>query len=258
MPCLNKSSHVKDAQREAGTHLAGEAGHLPLGTINMKKIGIIGGFGPWATAVFYTALVDACRKNQHGQPHIIVWNVPVLEKLEKDLLLHGKRLTAFIPLLTGAAKNLENAGADFIVLPCNTLHTLSPSITACISIPFVSIIDATVKHLQNKHIKSVGLLGTSVTVKHNLFKQKNHFIKFILPSHSVQKVIDQSVHIFVTTGNNKNLRKVLKSATNEFQKLHIQDVLVACTDFHGFCPDTPNIRIHDTLDILVEATVNML
>jgi len=225
---------------------------------NMKTIGIIGGFGPEATAQFYLQLVDACRKNQHGQPHIIVWNVPVPKNLEKDLLLHGKRLTAFIPLLTGAAINLEKAGADFIVLPCNTLHTVTPFIVTSVSIPFVNIIDATVKHLQNKRINSIGLLGTSVTAKHNLFKQKNPLINFILPSRSVQKIIDQSVHTLVATDNNKNLREALKSAMKDFQKTKIRDVLVACTDFHGLCPNIPDIRIHDTLDILVQATVNML
>jgi len=224
----------------------------------MKTIGIIGGFGPGATAVFYTALVDACRKNQHGQPHIIVWNVPVPENLEKDLLLHGKRLTSFIPLLTDAAINLEKAGADFIVLPCNTLHAVAPFIIASVSIPFVNIIYATAKHLQNKRINSIGLLGTSVTAKHNLFKQKNPLIKFILPTHSVQQAIDMAVHTFVSTDNSNDLRENIKSAMKDFQKTKIRDVLVACTDFHGFCPDTPNIRIHDTLDILVQATVNML
>lgn len=224
----------------------------------MKKVGIIGGFGPEATALFYTALVDACRKNLHTQPHVIVWNVAMPENLEKDVLLHGKRLSACIPLLTNAAKNLEKAGVDFMVLPCNTLHTLSQFIITSISIPFVSIIDATVKHLQDNHIKSVGFLGTSVTVKNNLFKQKNHLIKFILPSRSVQKVIDQSLHTFVTTGNNKNLREVLKPAMNEFENIHIRDVLVACTDFHGLLEINSSITLHDTLDILVQTTTGIL
>jgi len=50
----------------------------------------------------------------------------------------------------------------------------------------------------------------------------------------------------------------LNKAFISLKKEHVHDVLLACTDFHGLCPNIPSIRIHDTLEILVQATINMI
>ena len=139
----------------------------------MKTIGIIGGFGPEATAQFYlklTALSDA---------QIILRNVAVPKKLEHDLFIHGKSLPKFIPLLINAAKELERNGADFIVLPCNTLHVHEQVIRDSVKIPFLSIIASTNIFLKRKQIQTVGFLGSRVTIRENLFQQGAKDIHFV-------------------------------------------------------------------------------
>lgn len=222
----------------------------------MKTIGVIGGFGPEATAQFYLELVKKCRlSDQATQPHIIVRNVAVPKKLESDALLRGKNLALFVPLLTRAAKELEANGADFIVLPCNTLHVLTYAIKTSINIPFISIIDVSVDKLQRTNVRRVGLLGTSVTCGNNLFEKIDNTIKFVKPTRDLQQQLDRSVYRFVTMTDSESLRYVLSLAIQQFQKKGICDVLVACTDFHGLCPKRQGVTLHDTLDILIEATV---
>lgn len=226
---------------------------------HMKIIGIIGGFGPEATAQFYLQLIKKCRKVANGrQPHIIVRNVSVPKKLEHDALVLGKNLNRFIPLLTSAAKELENAGAELITLPCNTLHIHGGAIRASVRIPFISIIDASMKFLRNKNISHVGLLGSRITIQNNLFKRKAPDITFVTVDSKLQKQIDRALENFVSDQNSTRLRTALNKSFAFLTKIRVDNVLLACTDFHGLCPHVPNIRVHDTLDILVSETVSML
>jgi aspartate racemase len=226
---------------------------------NMKTIGIIGGFGPEATAQFYLKLVDACRKVNHGtQPHIILRNVSVPSVMEHDALLLGKSIDKFIPFLTRAAKDLEKSGAEFVVMPCNTLHIHEKRIRSAITVPFVSIVDASVLRLRRMKITRIGLLGSRLTNTHNLFKQQAPDITFVSVPSVIQIAIDTGLDTFVALNDSNLLRKALHKACVFLKQQDAHDVLVACTDFNGIIPPVRNIVIYDTLDILVEATVNML
>lgn len=225
----------------------------------MKTIGIIGGFGPEATAQFYLKLVAASRRVNRGtQPNIIVQNVAVPRDMEHKLLINGRNLDGFIPLLIRAAKNLECAGADMIVLPCNTLHVHEQVLQSSICIPFISIIRSTTKFLRRQNISRIGLLGSRVTVRENLFNKQTKEVTFINVPTNMQRHIDRGLNTFVRTQNSTQLGGVLKKSFRFFKDNNVQDVLLACTDFGSLCPDIRGIRIHDTVDILVHATVNML
>ena len=125
----------------------------------MKTIGIIGGFGPEATVQCILKLVETGRIANHGtQPQIILRNVSVPRNLEHDLLVNGNKINLFIPLLKNAAKELERAGADIIILPCNTLHVHERAIRSSITVPFISIVTSTVQFLQRRNLSLVGFL----------------------------------------------------------------------------------------------------
>lgn len=224
---------------------------------HMKTVGIIGGFGPKATAECFLRLIAEHRKAHHGlQPHIIIQNVSVPKDLEHDLLVRGKGINKFAPLLTGAAQQLERNGADIIILPCNTLHVHEDAIRKSIGVPFISIIDETARFLRTQKILRIGFLGSKLTVQENLFKKKTTHIIFIPVPSALQKRIDRGLDLFIGNQDGTILRRALHDSFIFFKNRDIRDVLVACTDFHDFCPN--NIHVHDTLDILVRATVNML
>lgn len=225
----------------------------------MKTIGIIGGFGPEATAQFYLRLVAAGRAKSNGrQPHIIMRNVSVPSLLEHDALVLGKNLDTFAPLLTNAARALERDGADVIVLPCNTLHVHEAAIRKSVSLPFISIVKETVRFLTHNNITKIGFLGSRVTVKENLFQKTAPSISFHAVNNAVQKDINKGLDLFVGTQDAHLLKLALRNAFLFLQKQQVEDVLLACTDFHGLCPPASNMQIHDTLEILVRATVDML
>ena len=89
----------------------------------MKTVGIIGGLGPETTSEFYLEIIFSCyQKNKISRPPIIIWNVPLEYKIEEDLITKATGEERYIPYLIDATKRLESGGADFLVMPCNSLH----------------------------------------------------------------------------------------------------------------------------------------
>ena len=71
-----------------------------------------------------------------------------------------------------AAKNLQEAGADYIVICTNTMHKVAPQIQEMISIPVIHIADATADALLGQGIKTAALLGTKYTMTQDFYKDK--------------------------------------------------------------------------------------
>ncbi len=124
----------------------------------MKTVGIIGGLGPETTAEFYLDIIFSCqKKNKTQRPPIIISSVPLKFKIEQDLIMKNKGAKRYIPFLTKEAKRLEKSGADFLVMPCNSLHVFINEIRQAVKIPVLSIIEETIKFLKKNKLKRVGI-----------------------------------------------------------------------------------------------------
>lgn len=124
---------------------------------NALTAGVIGGLGPDAT-VDFMARVLALTPAEQDQDHIhlLVDQNPAVPNRQAAILRGGKDAGA---ALAAMASGLEAAGADFIVMPCNAAHAFEQQIAAAISVPFVSIIDATVESVADD-AKRIGVLET--------------------------------------------------------------------------------------------------
>src|SRR5262249_54795617 len=63
------------------------------------------------------------------------------------------------PQLAASARGLEQAGADFLIIACNTAHAFAGEIEAAVSIPLISMIDATVDAAMEEKPLRVGVLA---------------------------------------------------------------------------------------------------
>lgn len=135
----------------------------------MKTIGLLGGMS-WESSVGYYRAINEGIKASLGGLHsaeIAMYSVDFdpIEKLQHDGDWEG---TAKI--LCEAAKYIQSAGADFLLICTNTMHKVAPQIEDAIDIPLLHIADATAEVLVNKGIKTVGLLGTAFTMEEDFYK----------------------------------------------------------------------------------------
>lgn len=154
-----------------------------------KVIGILGGMGPEATIDFFTKIVKG-TKARKDQEHlrILINNNPKIP--DRTLAIQGKGPSPLRQVVR-SAKLLESAGADFIVIPCVTVHHFFEPLQKKIKIPIVHLVAETVKYVQTrlKRIRKIGLIATTGTVRTGLFQKafSNSPIELILPSPEVQR-----------------------------------------------------------------------
>ena len=132
-----------------------------------KTVGVLGGMGPDATVDFMSRVIRATPADK-DQDHlrILVDSNPHVPNRQEALLRGGEDPG---PVLAAMAKGLETAGADFLVMPCNTAHAYKEAIEACVQIPLVSIIEVTVEACGEA--ETVGVLATDGCIASGVFQQ---------------------------------------------------------------------------------------
>jgi aspartate racemase len=136
--------------------------------------------GPGATVDFMaTVLARTPAACDQDHIHMIVDNDPGIPARQDAILRDGPSPE---PAMAAMAKRLQAAGADFLVMPCNTAHAFSHCIEAAVEIPLVSIIDATVDACRT--YGSVGLLATAGCLRSDVYQSAmaEAGIKLLLPT----------------------------------------------------------------------------
>ncbi len=224
----------------------------------MKTVGIIGGLGPETTSEFYLDIIFSCyKKTKEARPGILISSVPLPYKIEEELITENKGSERYIPFLIAEAKRLEKAGADFIAMPCNSLHVFIEEIRSAVEIPVLSIIEETVKFLKKNQLQKVGIVSTSATIENKLYETAfaQNDIAYETPNDLQQAKMGKFI-LNLVTGQQKNRdREELIEIINDFEKKGVDCVALACTDLQLLIPKHPTLKIFDTMKIFVDATV---
>ena len=131
-----------------------------------RIVGVIGGLGPDAT-VDFMAQVIAVTPADKDQDHVrmLVDQNPHVPNRQDALAGTGDDPG---PQLAAMAAELQRAGADFLVMPCNTAHAWTANIEKAVTIPFVSIVDETIAACADH--TAIGLLSTTGCLHSNVYQ----------------------------------------------------------------------------------------
>lgn len=132
-------------------------------------VGIMGGLGPEATADFFSKLIAATpAASDQDHLHILIDNNPKVPN--RHLAIRGESPSVG-PDLVAMARRLEEAGANFVVMVCNTAHAWTGDIRAAISIPFISVIEEVVDHIASTYAACpVGLMAADGCLEAELYQ----------------------------------------------------------------------------------------
>jgi aspartate racemase len=136
-----------------------------------KTVGVLGGMGPAATVHFLQALLAATGATR-DQDHlrVLVDNNPHLPDRNRAIAGEGPSPG---PQLATMARGLERAGAQLLVMPCNTAHAFQAEIEAAVTAPFLSIVDVTVDAVLRAQPNAgrVGLLAAPGALRAGLYQR---------------------------------------------------------------------------------------
>lgn len=221
-------------------------------------VGVVGGMGPEATVEFMRRVIaetpadddaDHIRLLVDNNPKVPSRIAAILENSGDD---PGKVLAAM-------ARGLEAAGADFLVVPCNTAHYYLPIIRDAVGIRVLDAIELTADYLKAnmEHIKKVGMLISPAAQRVAIFDQQfcDHGLSTLYPDVPDQAII-LSVIQSIKAGNiSASVLAAYQSIAQRLVDAGADVLLIACTELSTLPRPDVNVAIVDTLEVMVIETI---
>lgn len=218
----------------------------------MKTIGLLGGMS-WESTIPYYQIINEEVKKALGGLHsakIVLYSVE-FDEIEKCQSSGDWDKSAQI--LGNAAKGLEAAGADFILICTNTMHKVAPQIEMMIGVPIVHIADATADKLEDAGIRKVGLLGTKYTMTQDFYMQKliDRGFEVVIPDDKDIDVVNNIIYGELCLG------EIMYDSRKEYQRIieglkdkGAEAVILGCTEIGLLIhQDDSVLPIYDTTEI---------
>jgi len=139
----------------------------------MRTIGLLGGMSFESTLPYYRIINETVRQRLGGlhSARIVLYSV---DFHDVERLQHAGDWAAAGALLAQAARAVEAAGADFVVLCTNTMHKVAPAIERAVAIPLLHIADPAADAIAGAGVRTVALLGTRFTMEQDFYRYRLH------------------------------------------------------------------------------------
>ena len=220
----------------------------------MKTIGILGGLSPQTTARLYLEIANAKEFKEY--PPILISNVCFPKGVDKRIIKNEEDVSLMLTPLINSVNQLKKAGADFIVLPCNTLEDLSQKIISKTGVKLLTPVKETCEELNLSNTNKVGLIATSKTRELRLYEKKLPKINVSYPPLEDQLEISAIINRIISHEVKKGDKIFLKNLINQFKHDGCEKVILGCTDLSILVKE--NDFILDSFLVLLNKIKNIL
>lgn len=227
----------------------------------MKTIGLIGGMS-WESTLPYYRLINEGVKQRLGGLHsarIILYSVDFhdIEVLQRD-----GRWDEAGTLLAAAARALQAAGAELLVLCTNTMHKVAPAIEAAVTIPLLHIADPTAAAIKQSGIRSVGLLGTRFTMEEDFYRgrlEAQHGLRVLIPDAADRAVVHRVIYEELCLGKTpEESRAAYRAIIGRLVAQGAEGIILGCTEIGLLVkPEDSPVPLFDTTALHAARVVTM-
>ena len=224
----------------------------------MKTAGLIGGMS-WESTQTYYRLINQGVKQRLGGLHSARLVLYSVDFAEIEALQHQGDWAATARILSEAARSVEAAGAEFLVLCTNTMHKVAAEIEQSVNIPLLHIADATAGVLQADGVTCVGLLGTGFTMEQAFYRERLEArgIQVLVPDVAQRELVHRVIYDELCRGEVRDeSRAAYLEIVASLAARGAQGVILGCTEIGLLIQqsDTP-VRLYDTTVIHVEQVI---
>ncbi len=219
-------------------------------------IGIVGGMGPLATCDLFRKIIEV-TKAEKDQDHVRVLIDSNTEIADRTASILGGGKDP-VPEMEKSALTLQTAGADVLVMPCNTAHYYYDLVSSIVDIPFLHMINETAAAVKRLGIDTVGLLATDGTVQSGVYRRAFEAagIKTLVPDPAGQQHVMDVIYKGIKAGNMEIDLTGFNAAMDDLAAHGAKTMVLGCTElpiaFSEFGIDRPNI---DPTHVLAAAAV---
>lgn len=225
----------------------------------MKTIGLLGGMSWESTLSYYRALNEGVKQRLGGlhSAKVVLYSV---DFAEIEALQHQDRWSDTAEILADAAKSVEAAGADFLLLCTNTMHKVAPQLEAQLTIPLLHIADATARVLLQDDIRQVGLLGTRFTMEQDFYRERlqQAGITVLVPEQEQRSVVHRIIYDELCRGIiSDRSREQYLEIIGSLAVQGAQAVILGCTEIGLLLQQSDtNMPLYDTTAIHATQAIN--
>lgn len=137
----------------------------------MKTIGLVGGMSWESSAEYYRIINQETQRRLGGVASARSVMVSV-DFADIEAMQASGDWEGAAEAVIAAARQVETAGADVLLLCTNTMHRIAPEVAEAISIPLLHIADATMARISAAGITDVALLGTRYTMEQGFYRDR--------------------------------------------------------------------------------------
>ena len=195
-----------------------------------KTIGILGGMGPEATAELFLRIIRAAKaKRDQDHPRVIIYSNSKIPD-RTGAILHGG--PSPLPMMVETGRILQRAGADFLIMPCNTAHHYFQELQEALEVPVLHMIDLSARVAQALGVGRVGLLATDGTLATGLYQESygRFQVETLAPSPQDQKRVMEAIYTHIKAGDLEEGRKLILEVSRALIQEGAEAVVCGCTE----------------------------
>ncbi|MGW2224565.1 aspartate/glutamate racemase family protein [Streptomyces formicae] len=161
----------------------------------MKTIGLIGGMSWESSAEYYRLLNELVRERLGGlhSARCVLYSVDFAEIERLQVAGEWERAG---DVLAAAAKGVEAAGADLVLICTNTMHKVADQVRDALSVPLLHLGDATAAAVLRAGVRRVGLLGTAFTMEQDFYRERlaGHGLDVVVPDEAGRALVHRVIY----------------------------------------------------------------
>lgn len=226
----------------------------------MRMIGLIGGMSWESSAEYYRLLNEGARVRlgATASARCLLWS---FDFAEIEALQHAGDWSRLTERMMDAARRLEAAGADLLLICTNTMHRTAPDVQRAIGIPLLHIADPTAERIVAAGLRKVGLLGTAFTMEQGFYKGRlteRYGLEVIVPDEEDRATVHRIIYDELVAGLIEPAsREAYRAVIGRLVHAGAEAVILGCTEIILLVgqEDSP-VPIFDTTAIHVTAALD--
>lgn len=223
----------------------------------MKTIGLIGGMS-WESSIEYYRIINEAARDRLGGVHSAKSVMVSVDFAEIEELQRAGRWAEATELMIGAARQVENGGADFVLICTNTMHLMADDVQARIDIPLLHIADATAEEIKAQGLGRIGLLGTRFTMEKDFYRGRlveRYGLDVLIPDEEDRESVHRVIYDELVVGEVRSSSKA--QYVRIMEKLiaaGAEGIVLGCTEI-GLLVDEGDVQVPVFDTTQIHATV---
>ncbi len=219
----------------------------------MKTIGLLGGMSWESTATYYRLLNELTRERLGGL-HSATCVLYSVDFAEVERLQAAGEWEAAGRLLADAARAVEAAGAELLLICTNTMHKVADQVAGAVSVPLLHLADATAGAVLAAGVTRVGLLGTAFTMEQDFYRDRlaSHGLDVLVPDAPGRALVHRVIYEELCVGVvREESRAAYRGVIADLVAAGAEGVILGCTEIELLVgaddspvPVFPTTRIH--------------